>query len=122
VTGWILLAIMVFSDAGSDVLMSRGMKQVVKVSGDGLAYLFGVVHGALRNVSLIGAVTLSTIHFAAFLALLSLWDLSLIIPAGALDYVVATLGARFILGESVGRLRWAGICLITLGVALASMS
>jgi drug/metabolite transporter (DMT)-like permease len=120
--GWILLATMVLSDAGSDILMSRGMKQVVKVSGDGLAYLFGVVHGALRNFSLIGAIVLAAIHFVAFMALLSLWDLSLIIPASALDYVVATLGARFFLGETVGRLRWAGICLISLGVGLASMS
>ena len=44
------------------------------------------------------------------------------IPAAALDYVVGTLGARFLLGESVTPLRWAGVCLISAGVALASVS
>jgi drug/metabolite transporter (DMT)-like permease len=122
VTGWILLAVMVLSDASSDVLMSRGMKHVAKIPGDGLAYLFGLVHGALRNFDLLAAILLATIHFGAFLALLSFWDLSLVIPAAALDYVIATLGARFLLGETVSRLRWVGICLISTGVALASVS
>lgn len=121
-TGWILLAVMVLSDAGSDVLMSRGMKLVAKIPGDGLSYLLGLVRGALRNIDLLAAIVLATIHFGAFLALLSFWDLSLVIPAAALDYVVATLGARFLLGETVSPLRWAGICLISMGVGLASMS
>ena len=120
--GWILLAMRVLSDAGSDLLMSRGMKAVAEVGGRGLAHVIGLVRGALRNLDLLGAITLAAVHFFAFIALLATWDLSFVIPASALDYVVATLGARFLLGETVSLLRWAGICLISAGVALASVS
>ena len=119
-SGWILITIMVLSDAGSDVLMSRGMKKSADVPGDGLVYLRRLASGALRNLDLLLSLTCATIHFAAFLALLSFWDLSLVIPAGALDYVVGTLGARFLLGETVRPIRWTGICLISVGVALAA--
>jgi len=121
-SGWILIAVMVLSDAGSDVLMSRGMKKSADVPGDGVVYLRRLIQGALRNIDLLFSITLAAIHFAAFLALLSFWDLSLIVPAGALDYVVGALAARFILGEAVNRTRWLGVCLISAGVALAATS
>ncbi len=119
-TGWILIAVMVLSDAGSDLLMSRGMKKSADVPGDGLLYLRRLAQGALRNMDLLLSIALATIHFVAFLALLSFWDLSVVIPAAALDYVVGTLGARFLLGETVSGLRWLGICLISAGVALTA--
>lgn len=120
--GWLFIAVMVLSDSGSDILMARGMKQIIDPPQRGLARLIAILTGALRNPSLLGAVVLGIIHLGAFLALLSFWDLSLVIPAAALDYVVGTLGARFLLGETVSPLRWTGVCLISAGVALASVS
>jgi drug/metabolite transporter (DMT)-like permease len=114
--GWILLATMVFSDAGSDVLMSRGTKQVAQAPDPRSSLM---AH-AFRNSSLVGAMILAAIHFGAFLVLLSLWDLSLIIPVAALDYALVTVAARFLLGESVVPMRWAGVCLIAAGVAITS--
>jgi drug/metabolite transporter (DMT)-like permease len=122
VIGWALIGVMVFADSGSDILMARGMRQVIDPPHRGLARIVAIAKGALRNPSLFGSVACGIIHLAAFLALLSFWDLSLVIPAAALDYVVGTLGAKFLLGESVTPLRWTGVCLISAGVALASMS
>jgi drug/metabolite transporter (DMT)-like permease len=122
VIGWLLIAVMVVSDSGSDILMARGMRQVIDPPSRGLARLFAIFKSALRNPSLFGSAALGVIHLGAFLALLSFWDLSLVIPAAALDYVVGTLGARLLLGESVTPLRWAGVSLISAGVALASVS
>lgn len=120
--GWLFIAVMVASDSGSDILMARGMKQIIDPPARGLGRLIAILKGALRNPSLLGAAALGIIHLGAFLALLSFWNLSLVIPAAALDYVVGTLGARFLLGETVSPLRWTGVCLISAGVALASVS
>lgn len=120
--GWLFIAVMVVSDSGSDILMARGMKQIIDPPERGVARLIAILKGALRNPSLFGAVALGIVHLGAFVALLSFWDLSLVIPAAALDYVVGTLGARFLLGETVSPLRWTGVCLISAGVALASVS
>lgn len=118
--GWAFIAVMVLSDSGSDILMARGIRQVIDPPQRGIARLAAILKGALRNPSVFGAVVLGIVHLLAFLALLSFWDLSLVIPAAALDYVVGTLGARFLLGETVTPLRWTGVCLISAGVALAS--
>jgi drug/metabolite transporter (DMT)-like permease len=42
-----------------------------------------------------------------------------VVPATALSYAVGTLGARFVLGERVTLVRWAGVALVCAGVALA---
>jgi drug/metabolite transporter (DMT)-like permease len=44
---------------------------------------------------------------------------SFVIPASALSYAVGALGAKFLLGERVNGLRWVGVLLVCLGVALA---
>jgi len=120
--GWILAAVMVLSDASSDVLLSKGIKQVGSDPDLRSWDIIGLIRQAARNTSLLVSITLAAIHFGAFVALLSFWDLSLVIPVGALDYVLGTFGASIVLGEHVSRLRWVGVCLIAGGVALTSIS
>ena len=117
---WVLVAVMVSADVASDLLMSRGMKQVGQAVDLNFWHLVRLPIRALHNFSFLGAVTLAAVHFAAFLVLLSFWDLSLVIPIGALVYVLGTCAARFLLGESVTLLRWTGVFLIAAGVAIAS--
>jgi uncharacterized membrane protein len=119
-TGWFLAAVMVFADVGSDLLLSRGMKQVgagMDLSSRNLLRLPAL---AIRNRSTLAAAALSAMHFFAFLALLSFWDLSFVVPLGALVFVLGTAAARVVLGETVSPLRWIGVCLIAAGVAIAS--
>jgi uncharacterized membrane protein len=120
--GWILAAVMVLSDASSDVLLSKGIKQVGGAPDLRSWDILGIIRQAARNTSLLISITLAAVHFGALVALLSLWDLSLVIPVGALDYVLGTFGASLVLGEHVSRLRWIGVCLIAGGVALTSAS
>ena len=120
--GWILLAVMTISDAGSDVLLSHGTKQVAQASDLRRWDILGIVARAIQNVNLVGAAILAAIHFGVFVALLSLWDLSLVIPLGALDYALVTVAARYLLGETVRPMRWAGVALIVAGVAMTSLT
>jgi drug/metabolite transporter (DMT)-like permease len=50
--------------------------------------------------------------------MLSLENVSLVIPVTALSYVAGTLGGEMFLGEQVTRQRWAGVALVCLGVTL----
>jgi drug/metabolite transporter (DMT)-like permease len=52
------------------------------------------------------------------MALLSWADLSYVLPVTASAYVLTAFSGRFFLGENISLTRWAGIALITLGVAL----
>jgi drug/metabolite transporter (DMT)-like permease len=56
----------------------------------------------------------------AQLSLLSWADLTYVLPITALGYVLAALLGAFALGERVSLSRWAGILLITAGVAVVS--
>jgi drug/metabolite transporter (DMT)-like permease len=60
--------------------------------------------------------------FFSLLALLSWQDVSFVIPASALSYVAGALAAKLLLGERLTVMRWAGIVLVSLGVALVSLS
>jgi uncharacterized membrane protein len=52
------------------------------------------------------------------MALLSWADLSYVLPVTAIGYVLVAFAGIVFLGERVSTARWAGIVLITVGVAL----
>jgi len=61
------------------------------------------------------------VSFFAFMALLSVSDLSFAVPATAATYVIETILAKFLLKEHVGMCRWAGASLVAGGVALLAL-
>ena len=75
---------------------------------------------ALCNPWFWTGVPLLAASFYSLLLLLSWEPISLVIPASALSYVVGTLGAKYILKEDVNGLRWAGVLLVCIGVAIVA--
>ena len=59
-----------------------------------------------------------TLGFFSLLGMLSLENVSFVIPVTALSYAAGALGGKFFLGERVGLQRWAGVLLVCIGVAL----
>lgn len=49
-------------------------------------------------------------------------SISSLYPISACSYVVVAMGARFLFKEDIQPVRWAGIAVITLGVAMLSVS
>ena len=49
-------------------------------------------------------------------------SISLLYPISACSYIVVAIGARFLFKEDIQPARWAGIVVITLGVAMLSVS
>jgi drug/metabolite transporter (DMT)-like permease len=58
--------------------------------------------------------------FACYMSALSWADLTYVLPATSLGYVLLALVARFALHEQVSALRWMGIALISGGVGFVA--
>jgi len=58
--------------------------------------------------------------FASYMTALSWADLTYVLPATSLGYVLLALIAKFFLHEQVSLLRWLGILLISGGVSLVA--
>jgi drug/metabolite transporter (DMT)-like permease len=112
------LAITVLANTGGEISMTHAMKSIGEVKNFEPAALFAVLRRALRSRWMWLAIGLLAVGFFSLLTLLSWADVSLVIPATALSYVVGGLGAKFLLGERLSPARWAGIVLVALGVAL----
>ncbi len=111
----VLAAIVLFGSCG-DICLSYAMKKAGPVSATNLGQIIGFVFTpwvALGIVLLIG-------FFASYMAALSWADLTYVLPAASLGYVILALMARFILHEQVTPTRWAGIILVSLGVAVVT--
>jgi len=58
--------------------------------------------------------------FASYLTALSFADLTYVLPATSIGYILMALLARFFLHENISPFRWAGIALIALGVGFVT--
>ncbi|HYL45508.1 MAG TPA: EamA family transporter, partial [Candidatus Limnocylindrales bacterium] len=56
--------------------------------------------------------------FFALLGMLSLENVSFVIPVTALSYAAGALGGKMFLGERVTPQRWIGVLLVCIGVTL----
>jgi drug/metabolite transporter (DMT)-like permease len=111
----VLLAI-VFSASVGDVLLSVGMKQIGAISATRWLYLLF----ALRNPFVVLGILFLLVFFSAYLTALSWADLTYVLPATSLGYVVVALLSKFLLHETVSASRWLGILLIAAGVGFVA--
>jgi drug/metabolite transporter (DMT)-like permease len=111
----VLAGVTVFAAAG-DSMLSHGMKQTGSIS---LHHLQGVI-GAVRNPWVAGGIVLLLAFFASYTNALSWADLTYVLPATSLGYVLLALVARFTLHEQVSPMRWMGIALISGGVSFVA--
>lgn len=111
----ILLCVAVFAAAG-DVCLGRGMRDFGAVSMSNIGSLLTV----LLNPWILGGIGLLILFFASYLTALSWADLTYVLPATAISYVLMALFARILLHEHVTANRWMGILLITAGVGFVA--
>jgi transporter family protein len=124
---WLAVLLLVIADSAGNILLARGMKQVGASARRNASTamrprLLLVARRAILNPALCLGILCMAITFFSFLALLSWADLSFVLPATSLSYVVSLLGARYILKEGVTAARWIGTIFICLGIALISLS
>jgi drug/metabolite transporter (DMT)-like permease len=116
-----MIAIVVLGGSAGDVFITKGMKQIGEISTMHLGKLARVALKVLTNVNFLIGIFFMACSFFAFLAVLSWADLSFVLPATSLSFVITTIGAKFVLKEEISRVRLAGTALVCLGVALISL-
>lgn len=116
-----MIAIVVLGGSAGDVFITKGMKQIGEISTMHPGELARVALRVLSNANFLIGIFFMACSFFAFLAVLSWADLSFVLPATSLSFVITTIGAKFVLKEEITRLRLAGTALVCLGVALISL-
>lgn len=120
--GWtrktiLYLSVAIITNSFGNLLLAIGMDRMPAFGHVALSqYLWALV----ADPFLMPGAALTAIYAFAQLSLFSWADLSFVVPCTALSYVLSTVLAEFILGESVDLARWAGVLLITLGVGLVA--
>ena len=117
----LLLAILSLCGALGDVCLAKGMKQVGALPTLRPGALLVLGSKMARNGAVLLGLLSMIAGFLTFLVVLSWADLSFIVPATSLHFVLATLGAKWILQEHISRVRWFGTILVGLGVALLAL-
>ena len=113
----VLAGITVCGTAG-DSLLARGMKELgnINVSLHSLSALLL----AILNPWVTAGILLLLAFFACYMSALSWADLTYVLPATSLGYVLIALMARFGFHEEIPLTRWLGIALIAAGVGFVA--
>ena len=115
---WALVGVIVAATSAGYLCQALGMRQHGEVHEFHLGALGRMLGALARNGWIILSVAAMAISFFAFMALVSVAELSFAVPATAASLVVETILARLVLKESVDWKRWAGAALVTCGVVL----
>lgn len=113
---YLVLAIVTLTAAFGDTFLARGMKALPPVS---LAHPIGLIHAIFYPWIAAGIVLLIG-FFASYLTALSFADLTYVLPATSLGYVIMTVLAHFWLHEHISPWRWLGVLFITAGVGFVT--
>jgi uncharacterized membrane protein len=111
----VLAGVAVFAATG-DAMLSQGMRQTGGISLHHLSTLIA----ALLNPTVAIGIVLLVGFFATYMNALSWADLTYVLPASSLGYVLLALIAKFVLHEHVSTSRWLGIALISGGVGFVA--
>ena len=111
----VLAGVAAFSAVG-DSLLARGMKHLGNVSPHNLSSLIL----AILNPWVAAGILFLLAFFASYMSALSWADLTYVLPATSLGYVLVALVARYGFHEAITPARWLGIALITAGVGFVA--
>jgi drug/metabolite transporter (DMT)-like permease len=117
----LLLIFFVCASTGGEIAMTYGMKATGEPARLRPKPLLIFLGRAVCNGWFWVAIPLMAASFYSLLVLLSWQPISFVIPASALNYVVGTLGAKYILKEEVNTARWAGVLLVCVGAVLVTV-
>jgi drug/metabolite transporter (DMT)-like permease len=117
----ITLVVLIFAGTGGDIAVAHAMKRLGEVKSFTPGAILRFLGRALREGWMWIGIALLTLAFCSLLALLSWEAMSFVVPAMALSYVTGALGGKYLLGEKLTPLRWVGIGLVSVGVALVCL-
>jgi drug/metabolite transporter (DMT)-like permease len=114
----LLLFLVVVSGTGGEICVTRAMKHVGEVTDFRPLALVRVILRAMKVTWMWIGIAMMALAFFSLLAVLSIENVSFVVPVTALNYAAGALGGKFFLGERVTSRRWAGVLLVCIGVTL----
>jgi drug/metabolite transporter (DMT)-like permease len=114
----VLLFLVVVSGTGGEICVTRAMKHVGEVTDFRPIALVRVISRAMEVPWMWIGISMMTLAFFSLLAVLSIENVSFVVPVTALNYAAGALGGKFFLGERVTARRWAGVLIVCIGVTL----
>jgi len=119
---FLFLFIIVVAGTGGELCVSRAMKVVGEVHDFRPAALVHFVFRAMRVSWMWIGIAMMTLAFFALLAMLSIENVSFVVPVTALSYAAGALGAMLFLHERISAQRWLGVLIVCAGVTLVWLS
>lgn len=114
----VLLFLVVMSGTGGEICVTRAMKRVGEVTDFRPMAIARVILRAMKVPWMWIGISMMALAFFSLLAVLSIENVSFVVPVTALNYAAGALGGKFFLGERVTPRRWAGVLIVCLGVTL----
>jgi drug/metabolite transporter (DMT)-like permease len=115
---FIFLLLIMVAGTGGELCVARAMRGVDAVTDFRPAALIRTILSGLRSRWMWFGISLMAVAFFSLLEMLSVENVSFVVPATALSYAFGALGGKLFLGEQVSRKRWAGVLLVCIGVGL----
>lgn len=113
----LFLVIAVLGNSFGNLLLAMGMDRMPVFGAVPFgAYLFHLI----ANPFLLPGAALTAVYTLTQVSLFSWADLSFVVPCIAASYIVSTVLGEFVLNEPVDAMRWAGVILIFVGVAMVA--
>jgi drug/metabolite transporter (DMT)-like permease len=116
------LFMIVAAGTGGELCVSRAMKVVGEVHEFHPAALVRFAVRAMCVGWMWVGVAMMTLAFFSLLAMLSIENVSFVVPVTALSYAAGAFGAMLFLRERISKQRWIGVLLVCAGVTLVWLS
>ena len=96
-----IVLLVALTGAFGEIALTHAMKRIGEVRQFTPAVILRFVWHAMREGWLWAAMTLLTISFFGFLAMLSWYPVSFVMPTTSLSYIAGAFGAKFLLREKL---------------------
>ena len=116
-----LVISVVFAVAGQFTLKSA-MNEVGRIGATEIAAAGDTIVRTLKEPRLWLGLTLFGVSALFWLVVLSRVDLSVAYPFVGLSYIIVVLFSRLFLNEHVTALRWLGVVVVAVGIAIVGLS
>lgn len=118
----LLLFMVIFAGTGGELCISRAMKSAGEVIDFRPVSLVRFVWLAIRVRWTWIGIGLMAMAFFSLLGMLSIEQVSFVVPVTALSYAAGALGAAVFLREHVSAQRWLGVLIVCVGVTMVWFS
>ena len=117
-----LVIVSVIFAVGGQLVLKTAMREIGRIGGAEFLAAGETISRALREPRLWIGLALFGVSALFWMVVLSRVPLSVAYPFVGISYVLIVASSRFILHEQVPALRWVGVLVVAIGIAIVGLS